>query len=74
MNLDKVVHFAAEEHSDMVPEAPHAGSAAQAQCLRQHCDDVPKPMKWKLRAKVGDRVQGSRSRKRSATRPASSDP
>ena len=39
------------------PGGPHAGPGGQAQRLRQHCDDVPKPMKWKLRAKVGDRVQ-----------------
>ena len=57
MNLDKLAHFAAEEHSDLVPEARTFDPAAQAEGLRQQCDDVPKPMKWKLRAKVGDRVQ-----------------
>ena len=57
MNLDKLAHFAAEEHSDLVPEARTYDPAAQAQRIRQHCEDVPKPMKWKLRAKVGDRVQ-----------------
>jgi hypothetical protein len=57
MNLDKVAHFAEEEHSDLVPEARLFEPAAQARVLREHCDEVPKPMKWKLRAKVGDRVQ-----------------
>ena len=57
MNLDKVAHFAEEEHSDLVPEARLFEPAAQARRLREHCDEVPKPMKWKLRAKVGDRVQ-----------------
>ena len=57
MNLDKLAHFAAEEHSDLVPEARTYDPAAQAQRIRQHCEEVPKPMKWKLRAKVGDRVQ-----------------
>ena len=57
MNLDKVAHFAEEEHSDLVPEARQFEPAAQARLLRGCCEDVPKPMKWKLRAKVGDRVQ-----------------
>jgi len=57
MNLDKLAHFAAEEHGDLVPEARTYDPAAQAQRIRQHCEEVPKPMKWKLRAKVGDRVQ-----------------
>jgi hypothetical protein len=57
MNLDKVAHFAEDEHSDLVPEARVFEPAAQARRLREHCDDVSKPMKWKLRAKVGDRVQ-----------------
>jgi hypothetical protein len=57
MNLDKLAHFAESEHSDLVPEARQFEPAAQARALRKHCDDVPKPMKWKLRAKVGDRVK-----------------
>jgi hypothetical protein len=57
MNLDKVAHFAEGEHSDLVPEARLFEPAAQARLLREHSDEVPKPMKWKLRAKVGDRVQ-----------------
>jgi hypothetical protein len=57
MNLDKVAHFADDEHRDVVPEARRFEPAEQARRLRAHCDEVPKPMKWKLRAKVGDRVQ-----------------
>jgi hypothetical protein len=57
MNLDKVAHFADDEHSDLVPVARIFEPAAQARRLREHCDEVSKPMKWKLRAKVGDRVQ-----------------
>jgi hypothetical protein len=56
MNLDKVAHFAEDEHSDLVPEARQFEPADQARRLRTHCDEVPKPMRWKLRAKVGDRV------------------
>jgi hypothetical protein len=57
MNLDKVAHFAEEEHPDLVPEARVYEPASQARQLRSCCDEVPKPLKWKLRAKVGDRVQ-----------------
>ena len=57
MNLDKVAHFAEEEHSDLVPEAHLYDPGAQARVLRGCCDEVPKPLKWKMRAKVGDRVQ-----------------
>lgn len=57
MNLDNVALLAEDERSDLVPEARLFEPAAQARQLREHCDEVPKPMKWKLRAKVGDRVQ-----------------
>jgi hypothetical protein len=57
MNLDKVAHFARDEHSDLVPEARLHDPAAQAQALRAWCDEVPKPLRWRMRAKVGDRVQ-----------------
>jgi hypothetical protein len=57
MNLDKVAHFAEDEHSDLVPEARLFEPADQARQLRGCCDEVPKPMKWKLRAMMGDRVQ-----------------
>jgi hypothetical protein len=57
MNLDKVAQFAEEEHSDLVPDARLYDPGAQARVLRGWCDEVPKPLKWKIRAKVGDRVQ-----------------
>ena len=57
MNLDKVAQLADGEHRDLLPEARHFDPAEQARKLRAFCDEVPKTMKWKLRAKVGDRVQ-----------------
>jgi hypothetical protein len=57
MNLDKVAHFAEDEHSDLVPEARSFEPGPQARRLREWCDEVHKAFKWKLRAKVGDRVQ-----------------
>jgi hypothetical protein len=57
MTLEKVIHFAEEEHADLVPEARTYEPAVQARKVRQFCEDVPKPVKWKIRSKVGDRVQ-----------------
>jgi hypothetical protein len=57
MNLDKLAHLAEGEHQDLLPEARRFEPADQARRVRAFCDEVPKTMKWKLRAKVGDRVQ-----------------
>jgi hypothetical protein len=57
MNLDKLASLAEGEHADLVPEARRHDPVEQARALRGHCDTVPKSLKWKLRAKVGDRVQ-----------------
>jgi hypothetical protein len=57
MNLEKLIHFAEDERSDLVPEARTFEPGEQARRIRQYCEDVPKPVKWKIRSKVGDRVQ-----------------
>jgi hypothetical protein len=57
MNLDKLAQLADGEHRDLLPEARRFEPAEQARAIRVACDEVPKSMKWKLRAKVGDRVQ-----------------
>lgn len=57
MNLEKIAHFAREEHRELVPDARPFDPSEQARALRHWCEAVPKPLKWKLRAKVGDRVQ-----------------
>jgi arylsulfatase A-like enzyme len=56
-NLDKVASLAEGERKDMVPEGRSFEPAEQARALRKHADDVPKTMKWRVRSKVGDRVQ-----------------
>jgi len=56
-NLDKVVQLAERERKDLLPAGRDYEPAEQARALRKHADEVPKTMKWKLRAKVGDRVQ-----------------
>jgi len=56
-NLDKLVHLGSGEHRDLVPTARRYDPIAQAKHVREFCDACPKTIKWKLRAKVGDRVQ-----------------
>jgi len=55
--LDKLRQLGAGEHSDLVPEARHHDPLQQAARIREYCDACPKSLKWKLRSKVGDRVQ-----------------
>jgi hypothetical protein len=57
MNLEKVAALAEGEHADLVPVSRKYDPVEQARALRSHCDTVPKSLKWKLRARVGDRVQ-----------------
>jgi len=58
MNLDKLVHLAGAEHADdLLPEARGFEPAEQAGTIRVACEEAPKTMRWKLRAKVGDRVR-----------------
>ena len=57
MNLDKVAELADGSHRDLLPEAKRFEPADQARRLRTFCDEAPKTLKWKVRAKVGDRMQ-----------------
>jgi hypothetical protein len=55
MNLDKVRDLASGEAASLVPSgAPH-NPVEQIGHVRSAIDDAPKSLKWKLRAKVGDR-------------------
>jgi hypothetical protein len=55
-NLDKLPGLAAEKPELVLPGAPHDPLAHAAQ-LAEVARSVPKGMKWKLRANVGDRVR-----------------
>ena len=57
MNLEKVILYAEGRPPDLVPEDPPFDPSAQARALLDACNAAPKTLKWKLRAKVGDRVQ-----------------
>jgi len=55
-NLDKLPGVAAEKPELIPPGAPH-DALKQAAQLAEIARSVPKGMKWKLRANVGDRVR-----------------
>jgi hypothetical protein len=57
MNLDKLAQLAEGEHQDLLPDARRFEPADQARRVRAFCDEVPKTLKWKVRARVGDRVK-----------------
>ena len=55
MNLDKVVALAATYPQLSQPQ--RAGVAAAIAALKRRIDDEPKPLAWRVRARVGDRRQ-----------------
>jgi hypothetical protein len=56
-NLDRVIGLAAGELSAIVPTDPPHSPAGQARQLIEAAEAAPKSLRWKLRAKVGERVQ-----------------
>ena len=56
-NLDRVVELVRGELSRLVPPGCEFDPIDQAIALRRHADAVPKGLKWKVRDRVGDRVQ-----------------
>jgi len=55
-NLDKLPGIAAEQ-PELVPQGAQHDPLEHAARLAEHAHAVPKGMKWKLRANVGDRVR-----------------
>ena len=55
-NLEKLPALAAER-PELVPEAAPHDAVSQARALAGVAESVPKSMKWRLRANVGDRVR-----------------
>ena len=56
-NLDRVVELVRGELARLVPAGARYDPVDQAVALRRHADTVPKALRWKLRARVGERVQ-----------------
>jgi hypothetical protein len=56
-NLDRVVELAGGELQRLVPSGAAHDPVEQARTLRRFADEVPKSLRWKIRSRVGDRVQ-----------------
>ncbi len=56
-NLEKVVDIVQRDLRHFVPASAVHDPIAQALSLRQFAESVPKSLRWKLRSKVGERVQ-----------------
>jgi hypothetical protein len=54
-NLDRVAELLSTTLSALVPAGAPYDPVAQARALREHADSCSKSMKWKVRAKVGER-------------------
>jgi hypothetical protein len=56
-NLDRIIELGGGELAHLVPANAPFDPVAQARRLREHADDIPKTLRWRLRARVGERVQ-----------------
>ena len=57
MNLDKVAHFAEEPSTATSSRRPASSTRERRHARSSALRRGPKTLKWKMRAKVGDRVQ-----------------
>lgn len=56
-NLDRVVELARGDLARLVPANAAFDPVEQAIAVRRHADAVPKSLRWKIRSRVGERVQ-----------------
>jgi hypothetical protein len=56
-NLDRVVELVRGDLARLVPRGAGCDPVEQAVVLRDHAQSMPKTLKWKLRARLGERVQ-----------------
>lgn len=56
-NLERIVELVGSELGHLVPPSPSYDPVEQALVLRAHADAAPKSLRWKIRSKVGERVQ-----------------
>jgi hypothetical protein len=56
-NLDRVAELVQGDLRHLVPAKATFDPVAQARTLRERAEAAPKSLKWKLRSKVGERVQ-----------------
>jgi hypothetical protein len=56
-NLDRVVDLVRGDLARLVPPGARHDPVEQAVALRTHAQAMPKTLKWRLRARLGERVQ-----------------
>src|SRR6266545_2951056 len=56
-NLDRVIELVRGELARLVPSRAAYDPVEQATALRRHAEAVPKSLRWKVRARLGERVQ-----------------
>jgi hypothetical protein len=57
MNLDRIISLADSDGQRLVPSGGKHHAVEQLRVLREAMDSVPKSLRWKARAKVGERVR-----------------
>lgn len=61
MNLERIETLADGERSRLVPAQARLDPREQLRRLQQAADEAPKSLRWKMRARVGDRVRWYRT-------------
>jgi hypothetical protein len=56
-NLDRIVELVRGDLARLVPPNAPFDPVEQAAAVRRHADAVPKSLRWKIRSRVGERVQ-----------------
>jgi hypothetical protein len=56
-SLDRVIELVRGELARLVPPAARFDPVEQAVALRAHAEHVPKTLRWKIRSRVGERLQ-----------------
>ena len=57
IGLDRVVELVRGDLARIVPSNAAFDPVEHARALRRHADTVPKSLRWKIRSRVGERVQ-----------------
>jgi hypothetical protein len=56
-NLDRLVGLSQEDLGRLVPPEPLFDPVEQARILRQRAEETPKTLRWRLRARIGERMR-----------------
>ncbi len=57
MNLERIAELAATTGRHLIPEGASYDPVAQLRRIGEHADAVPKTLRWRLRARVGERAR-----------------